>query len=225
MVCLNMFDVFLGGSGTIKVCKVLNLIMFQNDSWTHPGAKDLVNSSAACQAWGLKCSSNSESGPRELHQRNRWRCNFMSPCAPCAESPIHFLKLSPIFFFVHDPLISLTKQRGHIPFSQPSTCWRPYLCWFIRLFPPLCWYCPFTKKNISTTYQQRILPVNHHWPNSWRCWSSNCTCRTPGLGRVVEVAVIGSKFDSPLGSAIASAGAGRAVVAPGWTDGTWWHCC
>lgn len=37
---------------------------------------------------------------------------------------------------------------------------------------------------------------------------------TPGLGRVVEVAVIGSKFDSPLGSAIASAGAGRIVNIP-----------
>ena len=165
--------------------------------------------------------------------------------------PFIFWKLSPIFFFVHDPLIGLTKQRGHIPFSQPSTCWGPYLCWFIRFFPPLCWYCPFTKKTYqqhmgmdqyllipffggwtsiyqlfwcspgvqgfdTLPYQQRILPINHHWPNSWRCWSANCTCRTPGLGRVVEVAVIGSKFDSPLGSAIASAGAGRAMVAPGW---------
>lgn len=38
---------------------------------------------------------------------------------------------------------------------------------------------------------------------------------TPGLaGRVVEVAVIGTKFDSPLGSAIASAGAGRIVNIP-----------
>lgn len=40
--------------------------------------------------------------------------------------------------------------------------------------------------------------------------------RTPGLaGRVVDVAVIGSKFDSPLGSAIASAGAGRALGGTG----------
>eukprot|EP00434_Breviolum_minutum_P014855 symbB.v1.2.013095.t3/scaffold919.1/size152209/7 len=37
---------------------------------------------------------------------------------------------------------------------------------------------------------------------------------TPVPGRVVEVGVIGSKFDSPLGSAIASAGAGRIVQIP-----------
>jgi len=37
---------------------------------------------------------------------------------------------------------------------------------------------------------------------------------TPVPGRVVEVGVIGSKFDSPLGSAIASAGHGRIVQIP-----------
>ena len=39
-------------------------------------------------------------------------------------------------------------------------------------------------------------------------------------GRVVEVGVIGSKFDSPLGSAIASAGHGRNWARfPGMSDG------
>ena len=141
-----------GGSGTIKVCKVLE---------SDHVSKWFMNSSRGERSadkfdWGLKCSSNSESGPRELHQRNRWWCHFMSPCAPCAKSPIHFLKLVPNLFLRPWSTHRLDEtERSHFFFTTIHMLETLSLLVYPIIFPPLCWYCPFTKK----TYQQHINNV------------------------------------------------------------------